>query len=247
MQEIFVKEKSLPEAYHAALAQLYTYGDILPCSDWGGTQKEASMTFVVEDPLCEPRISRLFVGDFRSLEQYVQEMCDGILDFEVGLGNWDYTYHKRFVEHMPFVINDLKRNTDSRRAVISIRTDDDVGSSSPACLQNIQFMIRNDQLHMKVLFRSNDAAKATFMNAYALIMLQKQVADELGVPIGTYTHSANSFHVYSRDFDLFDGYVKRILSNKNLTYQYEGDWDELMNEAKIDIAKMVNNLKGEEA
>lgn len=202
-------------------------------------------------------ISKLSFCDPMSLEQYRQEMLDGILDFEVEQGNWDYTYHMRMVAYpitifgkpdyfnqINFVINELRRNPYSRRAVIDIRNnDEDAYSNDPACLQHIQFFIRNNKLHMKVLFRSNDACKATFMNAFALIMLQKKVADELGIEIGSYTHRANSFHCYEKDFKMLDGYVERIKTNPDsLEYSYQDDWKDLMEEAQPAIAQKVDSL-----
>ena len=243
MFELFVMGKTLPESYHNALLALHECHDDVPCPDYNTNQKEASVTFVVNEPLAEPMISRLFIGDPRSLEQYRQEMLDGILDFEVERGNWEYTYHQRMESQVPQVIDELRRNPDSRRAVISVRNESDQGSSSPACLQLVQYMVRGGALHSKALFRSNDAAKATFMNAFALIMLQKRIADDLGIPVGTYTHRANSFHVYERDYDMFDGYVRRINSGGDLAYFYEGDWAGLMEDAKPEIAEMVEELK----
>jgi len=243
MFELFVRGRTLPDAYHNALRALHENHDELPCPDYGTRQKEASMTFVVEEPLSEPMISKMFIGEPRSLEQYRQEMLDGILDFEVGRGNWDYTYHMRMEKQLPGVIDELGRCPESRRAVIVTREQHEISSSSPACMQHVQYFIRGGALHCKILFRSNDATKAAFMNAFALIMLQKRVADALGVPVGTYTHRANSFHVYERDYDMFDGYVRRINSGGELAYDYEGGWDELMEEAKPEIAKMVEELK----
>ena len=243
MFELFVEEVSLPDAYHKALEALYDKNEEIPCPDYNTRQKEASVTFVAHEPLAEPMISKLFVGDPRSLEQYRQEILDGILDFEVELGNWEYTYHKRMEKQIPWIISELTRNRDSRRAVISIRNDDDLSSGSPACLQIIQYFIRGDALHCKVVFRSNDATKAAFMNAFALVMLQKSIADYLGLPVGSYTHRANSFHVYERDYEMFDGYVRRIKAGDELAYHFTGDWDELMEEAKPEIAKMVAQLR----
>jgi len=185
----------------------------------------------------------MFIGDPRSLEQYRQEMLDGILDFEVEKGKWDYTYHQRMEKQVPWVIEELKRNSETRRAVILIRAEYDMTTDAPACLQHLQYFIRGGALHCKVLFRSNDSTKATFMNAFALIQLQKRVADALNISIGTYTHRANSFHVYERDYDMFDGYVRRIKAGGDLTYDYEGEWDEMMEDAKPEIAKMVEELK----
>jgi thymidylate synthase len=243
MFELFVTGKSLPDAYHNALVALHEKNEELPCPDYNTRQKESSVTFVAEDPLSEPMISKFFIGDPRSLEQYRQEMLDGILDFEVERGNWEYTYHQRMEKQIPWLIDELRRNPDSRRAVIVIREEHDLDSDSPACLQHLHFFIRGGALHCKILFRSNDAPKAAFMNAFALIMLQKRIAETLGVSVGSYTHRANSFHVYERDYDMFDGYIRRIKAGGELAYFYEDDWDGLMEDAKPEIAKMVEDLK----
>ena len=243
MIERIVKRRSLPEAYHDALAVLFTTGETADCPDWNTRQIECSMTMEVVEPLAEPMISRCFVGGYRELEQYRQEMLDGILDFEVERGNWAYTYHQRIASQIPFVVEELRRNPYSRRAVIDVRDKMDIGSDEPACLQHIQCFIRDAALHCKVLFRSNDAVKATFMNAFALIMLQKKIADELGIAVGTYTHRANSFHCYEKDLPLLVGYVQRICGSEENTYCYEGEWDELMEDAKAEIAEMVELLK----
>ena len=243
MFELFVTGTSLPDAYHKALAALHENNEEMPCPDYNTRQKEAAVTFVAENPLLEPMISKLFIGDPRSLEQYRQEILDGILDFEVGRGNWEYTYHQRMEKQIPWLIGELRRNPDSRRAILVIREEHDLTSDSPACLQLIQFFIRGGALHCKVIFRSNDATKAAFMNAFALVLLQKRIADTLDVSMGSYTHRANSFHVYERDYDMFDGYIRRIVSGGELAYFYSGDWDELMEDAKPEIAKMVEELR----
>lgn len=244
MFEVIRHGMTLPKAYHSALMALRGMGEHVPCPDYNTTQKELTMTMCVEHPLQEPMISRLFIGGPADLEQYRQEILDGILDFEIDRGNWAYTYHQRMAEQIPFVVEDLRRNAFSRRAVIDVRDwQKDAHSEDPACLQHIQYFVRDNKLHCKVLFRSNDACKATFMNAFALIMLQKKIADELGVEVGTYTHRANSFHCYEKDFALLDGYVKRICEGEALTYNYAGEWDELMEDAKAEIAEKVQQLR----
>ncbi len=242
MKEVFVEGRTLPEAYHRALLALQD-APVIPCPDWNTEQKEVSMTYVVHEPMAEPMISRLFFGDPRSLEQYRQEMLDGIMDFEIDRGNWVYTYHQRYAYQYSFIIEELRRNPWSRRAVMDIRSPEDMGSDDPACWQHAQYFVRDGALHCKILFRSNDACKASFMNAFALILLQKKIADELGLPMGSYTHRANSFHCYARDFELLDGYIQRIQRGDELEYEYEGDWDELMEEQRPAIAMMVREQK----
>lgn len=246
MYEVLVRGRSLPEAYHKALKELQENGEIADCADWNTTQKEVSMTLCVEEPLAEPMISKLFIGGPRELEQYRQEMLDGILDFEVEKGNWTYTYHQRMGDQIQFVIDELKRSPSSRRAVMCIRTNEDIGSDDPACMQHLQYFVRDGKLHCKVLFRSNDACKANFMNAFALIQLQKRFADALGLEMGTYTHRANSFHCYENDFAMLSGYVDRINACEDIydiCYDYEEDWKEVMEDYKPEIAEMVEELK----
>ena len=84
------------------------------------------------------------------------------------------------------------------------------------------------------------------MNAFALIMLQKRIANELGVKVGTYTHRANSFHCYKKDWDMLAGYVNRIYNaddEEDTTYEYIGDWDELMEDAIPLILRKVEVLR----
>ena len=245
MQEIFVTGRTLPEAYHRALVELETRGKLLDCSDWNQRQKECAMTVYVSEPAAEPEISRLIIGGAYDLQRYVMEMLDGILDFRIGNG-WDYTYHHRFTGYIPFVIDELKRNRDSRRAVISIRDNEtDSRNKDAACLQSVQFFIRNNKLDCMVLFRSNDLPEAFFFNAFALVKLQEKIASQLNVPIGTYTHRSNSMHCYEKDFHLLTNYVKAINEKKieDLTYDYRGEWDELMEAEIPGILKLAENLK----
>ena len=250
MREFLYKGNTLPEAYHAALVGLNRDGEMTDCPDWNCTQKEISATLFVEHPLGEPMISACIPCDYASLEQYRQEMLDGILDFEIARGNWEYTYHNRMVDYggknqIDFVVEELKRNPYSRRAVIDVRRESDMYTSDPACLQHIQFFIRNEKLDCCVLFRSNDCVKAMYMNAFAIIMIQKKVADALGIEVGTYSHRANSCHCYESDYALLKAYAKRIENGDELAYYYEGDWKDNMEDEKEAIAAKVEKLKNQ--
>ena len=245
MQEIFIRGRNLTEAYHRALIELETMGNIIECSDWNQKQKECAMTIHIEEPTAEPRISKLIIGGAYDLQRYVMELVDGILDFKINKG-WDYTYHDRFMRYMPYVIGELKRNRESRRAVISIRDNEvDSRNKDAACMQSIQYFIRGEKLDCMVMFRSNDLPEAFFFNAFGLIKLQEKVAAELGVPIGTYTHRSNSMHCYEKDFPLLSNYVKAIGDKiaEDLTFDYQGDWDEIMDAEIPGILKLVEELK----
>ena len=245
MKEIFVQGKNLPEAYHKALLELNNNGDVLECPDWNQKQKECAMTVHIEEPVSEPRISKLIIGGPYDLQRYEMELVDGILDFRIGKG-WDYTYHDRFTRYMPFVIAELKRNRESRRAIISIRDNEvDSKTTDPACMQSIQYFIRNNKLDCMIYFRSNDLPEAFFFNAFALIRLQEKVAAELGVEVGTYTHRSNSMHCYEKDFPLLANFAKAVSEKPldDISYHYKDDWDELMLSEIPGIQKLVEELK----
>lgn len=249
MNTHLIEGRTLPEVYHNALLALDN-----------SEEKEISVIMKIREPLAEPMISKCWEAGWHELEQYRQEMLEGILDFEVERGNWHYTYHQRMKRWKQSVIDELQRDPASRRAVISIRDNAlDAGASDPACMQSVQYMIRGGKLHCWILFRSNDAVKASFMNMFALIMLQKEFADALGVPIGTYTHMANSYHCYPEDVETLANYVARIEEDayivskydhekrridsyedhSKLAYEYKGFWDKLMEDEKPSIAEMV--------
>ena len=247
MQEIFIQGHNLVEAYHKALVELETRGTILNCTDWNQKQKECAMTVHVAEAVLEPRISKLIIGGPYDLQRYIMELIDGILDFKINDG-WDYTYHNRLARYLPFVIGELTRNRESRRAIISVRDNDiDSRNKDAACMQSVQFFIRDNKLDCMVLFRSNDLPEAFFFNAFGLIMLQEKIAGELGVKTGTYTHRSNSMHCYEKDFQLLAHYVNSINENNidNLSYHYSGEWDELMNDEIPGILRLVDDLKNQ--
>lgn len=228
MKTFLVNGTTLPETYHKALVWLDA-----------NAEKEITVMMKVLNPLQEPMISKCGIFGYRELEQYRQEMLYGILDFEVERGNWHYTYHQRMANWKQGVIDELKRDPASRRAVIAIRDNEaDMKSGDPACLQTLQYMIRDGELHCWVMFRSNDAVKACFMNMFALVMLQKEFADALGVPVGSYTHIATSWHCYPQDEERLRSFVKGIAKGE-CAYNYEGHWEELMEAEKPAIDEMV--------
>lgn len=245
MRDQMIYADTLPQAYHKALWVLEHSGEIVDCPNYNTRCKEMSLSFLVENPLKEPMISRLIPGGAEDLQQYCMEMLDGILDFEVEKGNWAYTYHERIAPQIPRIIEMLERDRSTRQAYIDVRREEDIYLDDPPCLTSIHYMIRpsvkhpNGQLNCYVQFRSNDAVRATFFNAYALIRLQEVVATELGVPVGTYYHRANSFHAYETTWPLLESYVKRIEGKQNLTYSYKDEWREQMEDATPHIMDKV--------
>src|SRR5665647_2605941 len=99
----------------------------------------------------------------------------------------------------------------------------DSKNEHPACLESIGLYQRDGKLHMKITMRSNDAVQATYMNACGFIALQKKIAQDLGYNVGSYTHTAYSFHAYENSYNTLKSYVDSIKTKPmdELTYNYK--------------------------
>ena len=105
-----------------------------------------------------------------------------------------------------YVVNELKRDSDSRRAVIHIRTPDDSvhAVKDVPCTLALQFFIRDEKLHLHVNMRSSDIILGLSYDVPAFTIMQEVMANELGVGLGEYVHTSNSLHCYERDFKMLD-------------------------------------------
>jgi thymidylate synthase len=112
---------------------------------------------------------------------------------------------------MTRVVRELIKDRDSRRASIIILGSEpehfiDEAKDVP-CTYSLNFRIRDNRVNMSVHMRSqdavfgmgNDAPCFSFIHEMVFVYL-KEVYPELG--LGTYYHTADSFHVYERHFDL---------------------------------------------
>ena len=103
------------------------------------------------------------------------------------------------------VIDTLKANAASRRAVIQLFRGEDLSDNLEMrredlpCTCTLQFSVRNNQLHAMVMMRSNDAYLGLPHDVFAFTMLQELIARSLGVEVGPYKHAVGSLHFYTED------------------------------------------------
>jgi thymidylate synthase len=193
---------------------------------------DATMLITVNDPLAEPMIHKDFPGGPEDLQEYVMEVCEGIKDHLVRRPDdpedtrWEYTYHQRLfkynvpqlppMDQIETMCGKLAATPYTRRAQsITWKVWEDNDCYDPPCLQSIWCRITEQDstqvLSMNVRFRSNDAYKAAFMNIFALVQLQKRIADNVAaqtgkpVVLGRYCHMADSYHIYGSYFREFEG------------------------------------------
>lgn len=103
------------------------------------------------------------------------------------------------------VIRLLKLSPSTRQAIISLWNPGDlihaiIGHHKDLpCTICLQFLLRDDRLHMVVFMRSNDVWLGLPNDIYCFTCIQRLIADALDVGYGTYTHCVGSLHIYGRD------------------------------------------------
>lgn len=110
-------------------------------------------------------------------------------------------YGPRIRYQLPRVVRLLERDPDTRQAVLSIWTGGEHHEESRdvPCTLAIQFLLRDDQLHVRVTMRSNDMVLGVPYDWWMFSRLGMSVASALGVEPGSYTHTVGSMHLYERD------------------------------------------------
>ncbi|MDP6045457.1 MAG: thymidylate synthase [Phycisphaerae bacterium] len=239
MKSVHIIEESLPAAWEKAVIACWEQGDSFPTEydhDGDPNSRDVSVLVHVTKPFDEPRIHRAFPGGLDDLEKYRSEVLFGVHNHWVdpAAGKWEYTYHERIFEYqvpslgvfdqIRAVIDKLKEVPYTRRAqAVTWQVWNDMTIDDPSCLQRLWFRIADNQLHMNVHMRSNDAFKAAFMNMYAFTELQRVMAAEIGVEPGEYMHISDSFHIYGSYFADFEGFLKCIAGREPEDRVYNTD------------------------
>ncbi len=232
---------------------------------------DATMLITIHNPLAEPMIHMDFPGGPEDLQEYTMEVCEGIKDHLVRRPDdpedtrWEYTYHQRLFKYtspgippsdqIETICQKLAATPYSRRAqAITWKVWEDNECYDPPCLQSIWCRITEEEgkkiLSMNVRFRSNDAYKAAFMNIFALVQLQKKIAEGIvsktGEPVvpGRYCHIADSYHIYGSYFREFEGRFLGALNKRTFeqrTMRYE-DIRDMMESARPGILEKAQAM-----
>lgn len=157
----------------------------------------------------------------------------------------------RHINQIYEVCDQLAKCLYTRRAqAITWKVWEDLSCYDPPCLQSIWCRILpGDELflNMNVRFRSRDAYKAAFMNMFALIMLQKRMADRIAekigreVKLGRYVDFSDSYHIYGKNLNEFNQRFLRAVQERPADRRMVRycDLKELMDNAIPSILKKV--------
>lgn len=136
--------------------------------------------------------------------------------------------HKHGFNQIDKIIELLKKDPSSRRAVLNINVPNEkvIETKDEPCTIALQFLIRDNALHCTAIMRSNDIWFGFPYDVAFFTELQKYIADNIGVNYGTYTHFATSLHLYDKDFDSVTNIVnnpicKEIHFNGKVFHKYK--------------------------
>lgn len=161
---LFAKGKGLAEAWENAMICLWSKGGFVR-TEYDGKDKntglfnvgpsiDSTMQWIIEDPLAEPMIHRNFPGGLEDLEEYRQEVVDGIKDNWIrdpenpDDHRWEYTYHERMVKYKipgvktpvdqrKMMVENIARSPITRRAqIVTWKPWEDSQIGDPACFQS---------------------------------------------------------------------------------------------------------------
>jgi len=116
--------------------------------------------------------------------------------------NEDYTYGSRIWHQVPRFIELLKNTPNTNQAVLQVAQVTDHALNDPPCLRHIDIRIKDGALIFYPYFRSWDLWGGFPANLAAIAVLQKYVADGVGVDSGPIIASSKGLHVYGYVEDL---------------------------------------------
>lgn len=172
-------------------------------SDCDPTQPWADEEFMERNA----RYERINPGEAWKRRPYIWK------DFLVNDDRFEYTYSERLnPEEGPGiwsqinrVIHTLSADPQTRRAYISIWDPEDLLDAPREhripCTLGYYFQIRNGALNITYLQRACDFVTHYQNDIYLAHLLQKTIAAELDVPVGTFTHWVGSLHVFAKDVE----------------------------------------------
>lgn len=217
-----IRAPTLARAHELAVKTVLEKGWVLETENDEATIECEELALEVESPENVPMVSPASRFQQRFLDAYAENLLHGSdakfeYDYHRRLFDWgerlrvaaeERPGHSAqeglpvesedvHVDQIDYIAQKIAASPNTRRAVaVTWNPVVDENLDDCPCLQLVQCLLRDGKLQMKVVFRSNDILSAAGSNMYALVRLQKAIADRLGVACGRYTHVALVPHVY---------------------------------------------------
>ena len=220
-----IAESTFQEAFESIINEVWKHPDYITDSRIGDMKEIQGLTYLVNDPTSykfdEPSVGRI---DYDYAESFYDWMISGSTDAESLAkefprtarfldkpksddlpDNFNTFYGPRIVAQLPLIIKELIDNPNSRRAVLSILTpqdlellDKDETLEFPCC-DSATFSIRDGMLNLHLHMRSQNMGQVLKLDMYLWGRFQCELAKTLNTGIGLFMSSVVSAHVFERD------------------------------------------------
>lgn len=125
------------------------------------------------------------------IEQYLPHLMTDHVE-----PNEQYTYGSRMTEQIPYWIGVLKSTPNTNQAILQVGRPDDYHLDDPPCLRHIDMRVKDGVLFFYPYFRSWDLWGGFPANLGGIAVLQKYMADEIGVKAGLICATSKGLHIY---------------------------------------------------
>ncbi|WP_458413675.1 thymidylate synthase [Schinkia sp. CFF1] len=102
------------------------------------------------------------------------------------------------IDQLKNVVEEIKRNPDSRRLLIVAYNPGEVtGMALPPCHSLFQFYVAEGRLSCQLYQRSGDAFLGVPFNIASYALLTHLIAQECGLEVGEFVHTLGDAHIYT--------------------------------------------------
>jgi thymidylate synthase len=227
LQPISVDARDIPDAWFQCISAILDHGfkyEVQHGSYVGQTRLEFDhITVNIDNPYGEPYDSMLpEIPTHLSLPDpvakgYVEQYLPYLMTEHIEEGE-QYTYGSRMnqfmyshgtpgygIRHMTqydHFVWVLANTPNTNQAVLQVAEPSDCKLSDPPCLRHIDMRIKDNHLIFYPYFRSWDLWGGFPANLAGIAVLQKTMADEIGIESGPIVASSKGLHIY--------GYVEEL-------------------------------------
>ena len=120
--------------------------------------------------------------------------------------NSNYGYFWNYNDQLNRVVNDLKLNKETRRAIIVhyILHELDRYKYDTPCNDVLNFYIKDGKLELTIFARSIDLVFGFCNDQYTFAKLMEHVSYRIGYPVGGMHWFITNLHIYPRHYDMFN-------------------------------------------
>ncbi len=147
---------------------------------------------------------------------------------------WE-TARGEVIDQLKNVIDEIKRNPDSRRLlVVAYNPGEVTGMALPPCHSLFQFYVAEGKLSCQLYQRSGDVFLGVPFNIASYALLTHLIAHECGLQVGDFVHTFGDAHIYVNHIEQINTQLSRepkplptIKLNTNVTSVFDFEMDDI--------------------